>query len=199
MSVPHWRYVHYTDDGCAIYQCLNCYNKWESRTAPGWYNPFMGVDEPVEGCMSFTQGDTIKYYVKRDEPLYQEGWKFCPHCACEWDGAIVPDCDNDRMLQGRRLRVYRLERDLPYRSSESDWYWVIQDREVWQSRDEPEEWKSVKKCDPRRYSAIEMFKELQERREYFSVETRGQMFPVITECRVIKITREDAERTCRWL
>lgn len=34
MSIPKWRYVDYTDDGCSIYQCLNCYVKWEARTSP---------------------------------------------------------------------------------------------------------------------------------------------------------------------
>jgi hypothetical protein len=34
MSIPFWRYQDYTDDGCSIYECLNCYNSWEARTSP---------------------------------------------------------------------------------------------------------------------------------------------------------------------
>ena len=36
MSINLWRYVLYTQDGCADYQCLMCYNSWESRTTPGY-------------------------------------------------------------------------------------------------------------------------------------------------------------------
>lgn len=35
MSIPFYRYVCYTDDGCALHQCLNCYEKWECRGC-GW-------------------------------------------------------------------------------------------------------------------------------------------------------------------
>lgn len=34
MSIPYWRYFDYTDDGCSLYECLNCYNQWEARTNP---------------------------------------------------------------------------------------------------------------------------------------------------------------------
>lgn len=34
MSIPYWREVEYTDDGCSEFQCLNCYETWESRTTP---------------------------------------------------------------------------------------------------------------------------------------------------------------------
>jgi len=36
MSIPAWRKVEYTDDGCSIYECLSCYNSWEARTSPEW-------------------------------------------------------------------------------------------------------------------------------------------------------------------
>ena len=40
-----WRKVRYTDDGCEIYQCLNCKDTWESRTpADVWsYCPNCGT------------------------------------------------------------------------------------------------------------------------------------------------------------
>jgi len=34
MSIPFWRAVDYSDDGCYIYECLNCYRGWEARTNP---------------------------------------------------------------------------------------------------------------------------------------------------------------------
>lgn len=34
MSIPKWRKVEYSDDGCSIYECLSCYKKWEARTDP---------------------------------------------------------------------------------------------------------------------------------------------------------------------
>lgn len=46
MSIPKYRYMEYTDDGCCLYQCLNCYNEWESRTDPeyGWHwCPYCGI------------------------------------------------------------------------------------------------------------------------------------------------------------
>lgn len=199
MSVPHWRYVNYTDDGCSIYQCLNCYNKWEARTAPGRYDPYEYIDEPVSGCTVVKRGDGTHYYfLERDIPLYKEGWKFCPHCGCEWDGAIVPDYDNEYMYQGRRLEVYRMVKNLPYSSSQPDWYWLIQERQVWADRDGPEDWKGFRKYDPRRYSALDIYKELQWVREN-RFDYSNRLFAITDECRAIKITPEEAERTYRWL
>lgn len=46
MSIPKWREIEYTDDGCSLYQCLHCYEKWEGRSSPeyGWkFCPFCGV------------------------------------------------------------------------------------------------------------------------------------------------------------
>jgi hypothetical protein len=34
MAIPKWREAEGTDDGCSIFQCLNCYTQWESRTSP---------------------------------------------------------------------------------------------------------------------------------------------------------------------
>jgi hypothetical protein len=44
MSIPKWREVDYTDDGCAIWECLSCYEQWEGRTGPQrWaYCPYCG-------------------------------------------------------------------------------------------------------------------------------------------------------------
>jgi len=48
MSIPAWRKIEYTDDGCYVYQCLNCYKSWEGRTSPEWgswnFCPVCGVN-----------------------------------------------------------------------------------------------------------------------------------------------------------
>ena len=64
MSIPYWRTVRYTDDGCAIYQCLHCYHEWEGRGAPWW---------SLDG-------------KKPDKPGI---WNFCPVCGIKWVGQII--------------------------------------------------------------------------------------------------------------
>jgi hypothetical protein len=46
MSIELWRYVKYTDEGCGLYQCLNCYKMWEGRDDPHYWNycPHCGVE-----------------------------------------------------------------------------------------------------------------------------------------------------------
>lgn len=60
MSIPYWREKEYTDDGCSVFECLNCYCTWESRTAP-WHE--------YEG-----------------ERSYKVKWRMCPVCGCLWVG-----------------------------------------------------------------------------------------------------------------
>lgn len=38
-----WRYAGYADDGCDRYECLKCYNTWESRTPAQTYCQFCGT------------------------------------------------------------------------------------------------------------------------------------------------------------
>lgn len=51
MGVPFWRSVRYTNDGCHLFQCLECKAEWESVTAPGWFDTYLDV--PEECCCSF--------------------------------------------------------------------------------------------------------------------------------------------------
>jgi hypothetical protein len=46
MSIPKWRHVKNSDDGCNIYQCLSCYNTYDGRDTPKeWkYCPYCGVE-----------------------------------------------------------------------------------------------------------------------------------------------------------
>jgi DNA-directed RNA polymerase subunit RPC12/RpoP len=47
MPVKRWRSIEYTYDGCARYQCLQCYKTWEGRTSPETYEwkfcPYCGI------------------------------------------------------------------------------------------------------------------------------------------------------------
>tara|TARA_Y100000310_G_scaffold307018_1_gene348723 strand:- start:24205 stop:24690 length:486 start_codon:yes stop_codon:yes gene_type:complete len=61
MSIPYWRVVYHSDDGCTVFGCLNCYNTWESRTPPIPHDWYGNVKE-------------------------KEIWKYCPYCATEWKG-----------------------------------------------------------------------------------------------------------------
>ena len=80
MGLNRWRYVEYTDDGCALYQCLLCKNKYEGRTAPGWY----------------------EYQTK----IYHPVFVFCPFCGTKWDGGLQEGGHgNDRNLGPRRLKI----------------------------------------------------------------------------------------------
>jgi hypothetical protein len=66
MSIPYWREFQYTDDGCSVYQCLNCYSKWESWGAPWWSE---------DG----------------HKPVGKKGiWVYCPVCGVEWVDQIMP-------------------------------------------------------------------------------------------------------------
>jgi hypothetical protein len=61
-SINRWRFVQHTGGGCAIYQCVNCHQLWESPTAPGWTD--------VTGA-------------------YQAEWNYCPYCGVKWKGAAT--------------------------------------------------------------------------------------------------------------
>lgn len=48
MSISFWRYKDFSDDGCAFYECLNCYETWEARTNPKYsewkFCPYCGCE-----------------------------------------------------------------------------------------------------------------------------------------------------------
>jgi hypothetical protein len=137
MSIPCWRYVRYTDDGSALYQCLNCYNDWDARTAPGWFDTIREVPEPCEGSMSYTRGEDKVHFIRREVPVYKPTWTYCPYCAVAWEGPVVCNDDNEYMYGMARLAVYDMIRK---RRSADGWkslespvtlWWVIQERSVW--------------------------------------------------------------------
>jgi len=98
--IPKWRYVHYTDDGCALYQCLNCYKQWEGRSWPGYTH----------------------------DGAFTAVWKFCPYCGVEWTGSTrTQDCElGPRRTRIQNAIDSRRWNDKP---TEPFW-WMIECRDI---------------------------------------------------------------------
>lgn len=86
MAINRWRYVEYTDDGCALYECLQCYGRWEGRGEPG--------------------------YIHHETRQYIACWHFCPLCGTQWLGKRTTDSERlcDKALGPRRLRIFEAQR-----------------------------------------------------------------------------------------
>ena len=63
MSIPHYRCVRGTDDGCAIYQCLLCGGTWEWRggSAKVRYCMFCGGTYAYENKLDCREQDTPRW------------------------------------------------------------------------------------------------------------------------------------------
>ena len=205
MSIPRWRYVNYTDDGCAVFQCLACKGQWEGRSEPGWFDCYEEVPEPTEDSFTVLVGEEKKprHTRKRDTPIYKPVWRFCPLCGCEWEGPIECSDDNERMFGPKRaakaqrvraiLDTYPLEKRYG-NHHEPEWWWVLQTREVWPDRDEPEEWSPKHKINPYRVGAVRALEIL--RREQKDLKTgteEDSLFGVREEARLIKMTRGEMD------
>lgn len=68
MAINKWRHVEDDMDGCSIYECLLCYNRWSSRSTPS-----PAGEEGNE---------------------YETKWKYCPCCGTKWDGRVWRDRDD---------------------------------------------------------------------------------------------------------
>lgn len=102
--IPQWRYVEYTDDGCARYECLQCKHTWEGRSAPG-YRMF----------------ETNEYVAI---------WHFCPACGVKWTGSPRTQ---DNEVGPRRKRIRDAVESDPRRFGdrpEPPWWWVIECRDI---------------------------------------------------------------------
>lgn len=114
MAINVWRYVHYTDDGCAIYQCLRCYGRWEGRGEPG--------------------------YIHHETGEYVACWHFCPLCGTHWDGKRTTAAEKlcDKALGPRRQRIWEATDRWQWgpdgwRSTEQyqpPFYWVLEVRQA---------------------------------------------------------------------
>lgn len=137
--INQWRYVKYLDDGVSGYQCLQCYEKWQSTGPPGYFY----------------------------EGVYHATWKFCPCCGTKWDGMRLTNTENDMNVQlgdrrrriedaidaefDKRQKAYWKSNNkvggcpYPYAIKEPDWWWVIETREHSQlfkkGLDEKNQWK----------------------------------------------------------
>lgn len=199
--IPYWRYVRYTDDGCAIFQCLNCKNEWEARTAPGWFDSYETFDHPVEGASKYLSTidgvQTPHWSRKREKPIYKPVFRFCPFCGINWEGPIRCNDDNENMYGPKRLarenKIRERESALRYddeyyKRHEPSWWWVLERREIWPDREEPEPWKAEAKYNPNRASAIYVYRELLDEREKCLEDDRrsAELFAVKHEARIVK-------------
>lgn len=199
--MQHWRYVRGTCDGCAIFQCLGCKNEWEARTAPGWFNSYETFDHPVEGAnkyLSTVDGVQVACWSrKRKKPIYNPVFYFCPFCGINWYGPIRCNTDNENMYGPKRLaranKVREYERTLRYdneyyKRHEPTWWWVLERREVWPDRAEPEAWKAVARYNPKRATALYVYQELQAEREQCLEDDKrfADLFGVKHEARIVK-------------
>lgn len=199
-GVPFWRKVRYTDDGCTLYQCLNCKHSWESRTEPGWLNHHDRIEgpDPKGGGIKDSDG-TVYHYALKDEPEYNIVWRYCPYCSVEWKGPIRCDHDNEYMRGDKRLVRDRATDDARPPAgftANVDWWWVIQTRDTWPDRDGPEEWKDENRLNPARYPAVKAYAELKRRRERCLEEDAhsADLFGVKHEARLIKMSAAELKR-----
>lgn len=87
MSINAVRMVGYLDDGVSKYECLNCYNRWDSRT--GVFVDF---------------GDRTPRDIHHSKLI----WKFCPYCGTEWDGFLPNSHEEDTYVYQPRARSYKV-------------------------------------------------------------------------------------------
>jgi len=208
-TLPYWRYVQYTDDGSALYECLDCKARWDTRSAPGWFNEFEDVDGPGDGVMSYEQKGKTVYYRKRDEPLYVRSQTYCGYCGIEWKGPIRSNVDNEYMLGPRRKRIQDATRDnykrfntltvgfpmtrTNYKRFKPEWWWVIQHRTYWFDRptERQESWRDVNKMSPYKFNAVKAHERLVEER------VRGHddepMFNTEEQYRIVRKTNKELE------
>lgn len=102
--IPKWRYVEYTDDGCARYECLQCYSQWEGRSVVG--------------------------YIDFDSSVFKAVWKFCPYCGCEWTGSTRTEEDEygprrQKVRNAENSRRFDDRKDPPWM-----YWWAIECNET---------------------------------------------------------------------
>jgi len=143
--IPFWRSVEYTDDGCSIYQCINCKGKWESRSEPGY---------------TVWHDKVGKEFVLKAEPEYKPYFNFCPICGVAFKGPIRMEYDNHDMLGERRLRIQRATESRRMDKATPTFWWVIQQREVKHGEQEPIQWYDKHKASGDRFGAKEIYSRL---------------------------------------
>lgn len=203
-TFPYWRTVKYADDGCYVYQCLNCKKFWEGRSEPGWFDPYEDCEADDEGakkrCQNVDYTGPDCYYRKREYPLYKPSWAYCPHCAVKWEGPIRCNVDNERMLGPRRHRQQEAIYERSTRTSWAYWkpakWWVVQERTYWNDRIEErqEKWQSKYKLSMEKVNAVRVHQLLVEERARIEQEYEP-LFDTEQQVRVVIKTNEELEGT----
>jgi hypothetical protein len=136
MSINFWRYVNYSDDGCSIYQCLMCYNKWDARTEPGWYD----VDN-----------------------TYHPTFIYCPFCGTKWIGKHGGGRSRDDEYYNEKNygpRKYKIAKALqnawnrPIKKNKK--FWIIESKLCRNYSSYPDTWGHHHQYDMETYSAKDM-------------------------------------------
>jgi len=85
-----WRNVQYTDDGCNVYQCLQCQYEWEARTSPDLFCPHCGTKWIGEhecrehGFPKWDDKIPVGYRWPRPKPSIE--WEVqCKMRSLDWD------------------------------------------------------------------------------------------------------------------
>jgi DNA-directed RNA polymerase subunit RPC12/RpoP len=78
MTIPTIRSMYYTDDGCTLYQCLNCQAQIETRNLVAKY--------------------------QTNELL----WKFCPYCGIEFESYMPEKDQREKYWDDPRARTDRI-------------------------------------------------------------------------------------------
>ena len=169
-EIPLWRRVKYTNDGCSLYQCLNCKGEYEGREAPGWYLWYDDQQQELE------------------EPIYKPHFRYCPFCGVEFTSAVRPGSNkygnNERMLGPRRQKIADAMNRRPI--SRPKWYWGIEkDVSIQIGRKEKECWRLHSVIDPNKANAREAFAYAKAIAESFTSS------PAILGVRVVRVSASE--------
>ena len=171
--IPFWRYIEYTDDGCALYECLSCHQQWEGRTAPGWVSDCQSCEATDEGAIFYGTEGCVKKYYKTIPAVYKPTWTFCPYCGIKWKGPVRVETDNEKMLGPRRKGIkdvvdkYWQEKRFAGQYDENIPYWyVIFERETRFEEHTPEvrsqdSWTPYEKMSPTNVTLVQAYEQLQ--------------------------------------
>jgi len=97
MSIPAWRKVEYTDDGCSIYECLSCYNQWEARSNPEYsewkFCPYCAImwEKEVKDPKDLvyhrreSKSNPRRPYIELESKHYQLDDEGCYQCLLDWE------------------------------------------------------------------------------------------------------------------
>lgn len=144
----------------------------------------MEYHERVEGPdpksgVKITENDKEFHFTLLDEPVYHPVFKYCPMCGIKWDGPIRRDYDNEQMLGPKRLKrknmVRAVEEVSGWKLAEPSWWWVLQIKTTYPNRSDGGNtlWICESKLSPLRFSAVNVYHELNDRRERCLEQDRG--------------------------